>query len=221
MIETNTTKTRRRKGCLRAARHRAKLSRRAGRGRTVALLVFLWAFLTGPFRWPSPLAVSSYRTDRSPSWSVNGGENWPVTVYERGGGTSLARPRLPPAKGRYRTRPAMSRLMVDLRRPAARRDAAEALATRVQDPVTRAWIASLIASGEINRLSIWVRPGSTEETVISAWRRDAVAALEEAVPDNVAAYPDNGSLLAVAKLLEHLAGTETEGASARGMKPPL
>lgn len=197
----NTTERRRRnrqRPCQAVAMHRARIARRQGRSRLVVLLIFLWAILSGSFPPRSPGRVER--------------EGWPVTDYERGMGVdSLLRPRrsADSGKGRYRSRPTLSRLMADLRRPSARNDAALVLLARVTDHVTRAWAAEQIANGEINRLSIYVRPGRLEETSLAAWRDEADAALTEDASGAGPATPDRGSLLEVARLLEALAGTET------------
>lgn len=83
---------------------------------------------------------------------------------------------------------------------------------------TRAWAAERIAKGEINRLSIWIRPGRPEEVVCAAWRGEADAALADEQAAVASPSPDRGSLLDVARLLEALAGTETVTSS--GPKPP-
>lgn len=203
---------RRRKGCHAIAAQRARMARRQGRNRLIVMLVFLWAILSGPFR---SLPVS--QSDRGPSSPLPSsghaeGGDWPVTDYERGAGGHFMRRRLPSGTGRYRSRPSLVKLMADLRRPAARRDAAAALEARIADPVIREWIAARIAKDEINRLSIWVQLGRPEANVIDAWRGEADAALDEATVDTTSPSPDRGSLLQAAKLLETLAGTETTAA---------
>ncbi|SFJ47499.1 hypothetical protein SAMN03080618_03093 [Aquamicrobium aerolatum DSM 21857] len=120
--------------------------------------------------------------------------------------------------GRSRSRPSFTQLMADLRRPAARKDAAVALMSRIADPVVRQWVAEQIAKGEINRLSIWTRPGRSEETIMAAWRGEADAALADAEAGVASLSLSRGSLLEVARLLEELAGAET--ATASGPKPP-
>jgi hypothetical protein len=119
---------------------------------------------------------------------------------------------------RYRSRPSLSRLMADLRRPAARKDAAAALEARIADPAIRAWVAERVADNEINRLSIWVRPGRSEDTILAAWRGEADAALAEAEATIASPRTDRDSLMQVAKLLETLAGAET--ATSKGPKGP-
>jgi hypothetical protein len=110
---------------------------------------------------------------------------------------------------RYRSRPSLSHLMGDLRRPAARKDAAAALEACIADPVIRAWVAERIAKDEINRLSIWVSVGRSEEAILAAWRGEADAALAEAEANLASPRTDRDSLMQAAKLLETLAGTET------------
>ncbi len=99
--------------------------------------------------------------------------------------------------------------MADLHRPAARKDAAAALEARIVDPVVRGWVTERIAKDEINRLSIWVQSGRTEETVLAAWQNEAALAEETAPGRGSDAMPDHADMLRVAKLLESLAGTET------------
>lgn len=110
--------------------------------------------------------------------------------------------------------------MADLRRPAARADAAAALAPRISDPAVRAWAAERIENEEINRLAIWVRPGRSEEFVLAAWQEEAEAALAEKTASGKGTdiAPDRSDMLRVARLLETLAGTET--AKSDGPRPP-
>lgn len=211
-----------RKNCHAIASLRARHARRQGRSRTIAMLVFVWAFLSGPFRLPAVASQLARGPSFPPSPSGEGGkdDDWPVTDYERGVGGHLMQPRPVTASGteRYRSRPSLSKLMADLRRAAARKDAAAALEARIADPIIREWIAARIAKDEINRLSIWVQPGRAEKTVMAAWRDEADAALAEEQAAVASRSPDRGSLLDVAKLLETLAGAEAVTAS--GPKPP-
>lgn len=210
----------RRKGCLAIALQRARMARRQGRNRVIVMMVFLWAFLSGPFRLP-PV----FQPDRglfSPPMPSGHAEcaDWPITDYERGAGGYLMRRRSARSSGtgRYRFRPTLAKLMRDLRRPGARKEAAAALEARIADPVAREWVAGRIAKDEINRLSIYVRPGRLEETILAAWRDEADAALAEAASSTGTATPDTASLLEVARLLEAIAGTET--VTTRGSKQP-
>ena len=214
MIDTDRTSSRmeRWKRCYALALQRARMARRQGRNRLVMLMLFLWALLSTMARsmvdTGYPQTAPSYRLRASGTSET---EDWPVTDYERGlGGDIFLRPR-PSASGtgRYRSRPSFSRLMADLRRPAPREDAAHALLSRISDSATRKWAAERIAKDQVNRLSIWVRPGRTETDILTAWRGEADAALDEAVSDAASLPPDRGSLLQAAKLLETLAGTET------------
>lgn len=207
-----TSRKERWRRCHALALQRARMARRQGRNRLVALLVFIWALLSAitssskdagfPLKAPSPHP----RTSGTPE-----ANDWPVTDYERGlGGDVFLRPRRSVSgTGRYRSRPTLAKLMADLRRPAAREDAAHALLTRISDPVTRTWAVERIAKNEINRLSIWVRPGRSETDTLAIWRDEADAALADEQAAAASPSPDRGSLLDVAKLLETLAGTET------------
>ena len=207
--------------CHALAMQRARMARRQGRNRLVALLVFLWALLSAVARsrvdagYPQTAPSPRPRTSGTPET-----EDWPMTDYERGlGGDVILRPRPPVSQtGRYRSRPSLARLMADLRRPAAREDAALALLARIPDPVTRTWAVARIAGDQVNRLSIWVRPGRSEADTLAVWRDEADAALADEQAAVASPSPDRGSLLDVAKLLEAIAGTETVTAS--GPKRP-
>lgn len=201
---TKRPKTESRRGCYEVARRRAQQARRRGLNPVLVALAFAWAFLSAPFGralLPTP-ALRPKGRQASP-------ESWPVTDYERGHPGPFRR-RSSASGNRYRGRPSMQRLMADLRRPAARADAAAALALRIPDPAVRKWAAERIVKDEINRLSIWARPGRSEEAILAAWQWETEA--EEA--DKVSAKdsdssPDAADMRRVAKLLELLAGTET------------
>lgn len=202
----------RRTDCYEVARRRARRARRTGLNPVLVCLLFVWAFLSAPFGrnvFPAPAVGPGGR--KVPP------EDWPVTDYERGHPGPFKR-RSAPNGSRYRVRPSLQRLMVDLRRPAARADAAAALGLRIPDNAVRAWAAERIDEEEINRLAIWVRPGRSEEAVLAAWQEEADAALADVVPDTVSPSSDRGSLLGVAKLLETLAGAETD--TSDGPRPP-
>lgn len=221
MNSTEHHRRERRKGCHAIAAQRARMARRQGRNRLIVMLIFVWAILSGPFRSPPASQPDRGPSCPPPSSGHAEGGDWPVTDYERGmGGDLLLPPRSTAASGtgRYRSQPSLAKLMSDLRRPAAREDAALVLLARIVDPVIREWVAARIAKDEINRLSIWVQPGRTEATIMAAWRGEADAALDDAASDTASLSPDRGSLLNVARLLETLAGAET--ATATGPKPP-
>lgn len=201
-----------RKGCHAIAKQRARHARKQGRSHAIVLMIFLWALLSGPFRTPSVAFLPDRGTSPLPPLPRRAEDNdWPITEYERGAGGYIMRPRsgVIARTGRYRSRPSLSRLMTDLHRPAARKDATAALKARITDPVIRAWVTERIAKEEFNRLSIWVRPGRTEEAVMAAWHDEAEIALADAEEANLVS-PDKASLMHVAKLLETIAGTEGE-----------
>lgn len=209
----------RRRGCYAVASRRARQARQNGKSRLLVAMIFIWALLTGPFPpWPAARLPGGPCPMARPPGSPEG-EDWPISVYERGGGP-IMRPRRAASSGatRYRTRPTLWRLMADLRRPAARKDAAAALEVRIDDPIARAWALDRIAKDEINRLSIWVQPDREEKSIMAAWRGEADAALAEAEAKAATPTPDRGSLLQVAKLLETLA--ETDSVTATGPKRP-
>lgn len=213
-MTTDRRTKKRRKGCYEVAMRRARRARRTGLNPVLIWLLFVWAFLSAPFG-PGVLPR------RAPG-SGNGQasqDDWPVTEYERGHPGPFRR-RSSPSGSRYRVRPSLQRLMADLRRPAARADAAAALALRISDPAVRAWAAERIDNEEINRLAIWVRPGRSEEAVLAVWHEEMEAALaEKAASDRgTDIAPDRVDMLRVARLLETLAGTET--ATADGPKRP-
>lgn len=204
-MTTETRKKDRRRGCYSVAVRRAWQARRRGLNPVIVVMAFIWAFVSAPFGeavLPAPVTRSRGYEQRSP-------EDWPVTDYERGHpGPFKHRPSSGGA--RYRSRPSMQRLMADLRRPAARADAAAALAQRLADPSVRAWAAERIAEDEINRLSIWVRPGRSEEAILAAWQCEAEADLaEKAAVKDYDQNPEPAEMCRVARLLKALAGTET------------
>lgn len=171
-------KTRRRKqrSCWEIACWHARQARRQGMNPVLVALVFLAALLS----IMPPLSFPTTAPQRRRSCS---GEDWPVTDYERGyPGPELKR------KGhkgdRYGARPSMRRLMRDLRRPASRADAEQALLGRLSDADLRIWVSERIANDQINRLSIFVRPGSPDEAVIAGWRSELTA--DQAAEDEAA-----------------------------------
>lgn len=194
-----------RKGCYEVALRRARLARRVGSGASVVWLLFVWALLSAPFaRKVLPLHMPARMGGQTSQ------EDWPVTDYERGLSGPFKRGSFPD-DSRYRVRPSLKRLMGDLRRPAARADAAAALALRIPFPEVQTWAAKRIDKGEINRLAIWVRPGRPEDAVISAWQEEANAERhEDAVAARGGDVPaERADMLRVARLLDELAGTET------------
>lgn len=87
------------------------------------------------------------------------------------------RPRPPYGRilhSRYRSIPSMSRLMRDLKRPAAHAAARAALMARIGgDDVTLGWAAGLVDAGAEWRLALHARSGASDADVVSAWRAEA------------------------------------------------
>jgi hypothetical protein len=119
-------------------------------------LAFVFAFLPVP---------SSRRQPAS-------GDDWPITDYERGVSGPLKRAHDDVGRERYVSRPTMRRLVRDLRRPAARADARQALLARVPDGDLRAWVSIQIGKGRVNRLSVYAREGIRDEIVLAAWQAE-------------------------------------------------
>lgn len=213
-MTTDRRTKKRRKDCCGVAMRRARRARQKGFNPVLVWLLFMGAFLSAPFG----LRALLRRVPEYPNGHASP-DDWPVTDYERGHSGPFKR-RSSPNGSRYRSRPSMQRLMADLRRPAARADAATALALRISEPAVRTWAAERIDKEEINRLAIWVRPGRSEEGILAAWQEEAEAALaEKAEPTKgTDAAPDRTDMLRVAKLLEVLAGTET--VTSEGPKRP-
>lgn len=92
---------------------------------------------------------------------------------------------------RYKVRPTMHRLVRDLRRPVARKEARDLLLGRIVEMDLREWVAQRIDLDEISRLAICARPGASDDVVIEAWRmeldRDRRVATLEAEAERVQA----------------------------------
>lgn len=193
-----------RKSCYAVAAQRARLTRMERRSNLFFLLTFLWAIISSPFR-------SRRSQDQAHS------EEWPITEYERGAVGPFPR-RQASSNARYSARTSLSTLVADLRRPAARDAAYRALLERVIDPVTRAWVADRFANDDIIRLSVWAREGRREDWILAAWRHEANVAMDEAAAEIGVPHLDRASMRQLARLLDEMAGAETESAS--GPKPP-
>lgn len=161
------------KECLTIARQRALQFRRGGGGSVQTALLFVWLLLL--------YVLQGLRRDprvrlRCPADAVNCGD----AIAVQGNASAPERPlRLINAPydsaNRYRLPPSLNRLMYDLRRSAARKDAAAELELRIPDERTRWWVQEMIADGDINRLSVFVRPGCEERAILKAWREEADA----------------------------------------------
>lgn len=74
----------------------------------------------------------------------------------------------------------LARIIRDLRRPATRAAAEEALMARISDPITRDWVRSMIDNDQVTPLAYALALGD-EEAVMKSWERDARRALEPAL----------------------------------------
>ncbi|HEY5797713.1 MAG TPA: hypothetical protein VIU82_22135 [Bosea sp. (in: a-proteobacteria)] len=82
----------------------------------------------------------------------------------------------------------MSRILRDLRRPAAHDAARAALLARIgRDDVTLSWAAGLVDSGHVWRLALAVRPGMPDAEVVILWRSEARAEIAAAEAEAAAA----------------------------------
>lgn len=150
-------KSRRRgRSCWEAARSRARQARRKGMSPFLVALAFVLAFLS----------LSSSRRH------LGSGDDWPITDYERGVSRPLKRQRDGAGSDRYIARPTMRRLMRDLRRPAARAHAEQALLARLPDDDLREWVSYQIGKDRISRLSVYAREGLRDGAVVDAWRAE-------------------------------------------------
>lgn len=154
-----------RRSCWKAARIRVQRRRRPEGGRLIFLALVILELLSPPVS-RSWLFVAP--ADPEPLRRPN--------EYERG---ESFRPRNRPQHGRYPSRPSLARLMRDLRRPAARRDARRFLEGMIDDVITLRWVTERLDDGEVNRLAIYVRPGLSEESIFSAWSAEARAPVDD------------------------------------------
>lgn len=94
--------------------------------------------------------------------------------YERGGPPARM-PRTYDQWG-YSYRPSITKLLQDLSLPGRLgRNAAGALLARVDDPETKAWVAAQIEDGNFLELRRAKQMAGTEEGILAAWRRFAMA----------------------------------------------
>lgn len=94
--------------------------------------------------------------------------------YERGGPPARI-PRVYDLWG-YSYRPSIIKLLKDLSLPGKLgRNAAGALLARVDDPETNAWVAAQIEDGNFLELRRAKQMAGTEEGILAAWRRFAMA----------------------------------------------
>lgn len=208
-----TTTKRKRRGCWRArlahARQASAAARRANAGRLLAWLLFLLALLSIPvadFRAAPTAPVVRRKPVAAPPLLQDDGEpDRPATPYELGAPPSL-RPRWSPHAGRYGgSRPTLTRLLRDLRRPAARQEAADVLMARIPagDAELHDWVQEQLDDGSLTALVMWAQPGLTETDVFACWKEAARRQAEEEA----------------AALRETLTGDGSDGASGGIRKP--
>lgn len=90
--------------------------------------------------------------------------------------------------GRYRAAPSMSRILRDLKRPAAHDAATSALMARIGgDAITLGWVVAMVDAGGIWRLALHARPGVPDADVVAAWQAEARADRAAAEAEAVAA----------------------------------
>lgn len=178
-----TTRKRKRRGCWRVRLARARQARAAARkanaGRLLAWLLFLLALLSIPvadFRaTPARATVKRKPMPVPPLVPDDGGASRPPSPYELGAPPSL-RPRWSPHAGRYGgSRPTLARLLRDLRRPAAGREAADVVMARIPagDAELRDWVQEQLDDGSLTALMMWAQPGLTETDVFACWKEAA------------------------------------------------
>lgn len=110
--------------------------------------------LAGPAAAPAARPRPAVRDDRSPD----------AIERERGEGGYLMPPRRDARRyGRYKSTPTYRRLVRDLQRPAARKEALDVLKKRLDlPPEARGWLDGLEKEDELAALLPFVRPGLTD-----------------------------------------------------------
>lgn len=163
------------RSCVEIAGYRARHARERVRT-SVAPLSPLRGEVAFGVAWLSALASSLVMTPFRARPSPRSEPTYQATPQELGVPGPL-RPRPQDGHllhGRYRVAPSMSRLMRDLRRPAAYNAARAALLARIgSDPDTLSWAAGLVDSGGAWRLALHARSGASDADVVSAWRAEA------------------------------------------------
>lgn len=187
------SKKRRQKNCGEIAMVRARHARHQKKNPFLVGLAFIAALL--PMRSPAIFPVIPRRVETD--------DDWPISDYERGYSTS---PRL--RRERYRERPTMKRLMFDLRRPAACKEAERFLLTRINDDGLREWVSEQVREDRVNRLSIYVRYNLSDDAVIASWQAELDA-------ENSAADEAANEASTQANVMQTLAGIMTTGSSTK------
>lgn len=184
-----TTRKRKHRGCWPARLARARQARAAARkanaGRLLGWLLFVLGLLSIPV---ADLSAPPARTmgkrkpgAARPLVSNDDGASSPPSPYELGAPPSL-RPRWSSQSGRYGgSRPTLARLVRDLRRPAAGREAGDMLMARipVEDAELCDWVQEQLDDSSLTALVMWARPGLAETDVFASWSKAARRQAEE------------------------------------------
>lgn len=168
------------------ARQARAAARRRSRGWLLLLLAFAWGMLSpSSAPAPRPFRDASPRPASTPPVlpDDDGDASRPPSAYERGE-PHRWRPKRRPELGRYGgTLPTLSRLIGDLRRAHARRDAADALMARLPagDERLHDWVRQQLDEGNVSVLALWARPGIADVDIMAAWSAAAqMETLDEA-----------------------------------------
>lgn len=184
-----TIRKRKHRGCwharLRRARHARASARKASTGRLLAWLLFLLALLSNPVAdvraTPGGTSGKRQSVPVPPLVPDDDEGSRPPSPYELGAPPSL-RPRWRGHGSRYaRGHPRLSRLLRDLRRPAAAQEAADMLMARVPagDAELRDWVQGQLDDGSVTALAMWTRPRAAETEVFACWKEAARRQAEE------------------------------------------
>lgn len=182
-----TTRKRKRRSCwdvrLARARQARAAARRRNAGKLLACILFVLAFLSAPVTGFSVTPAAFARTRQSvvaPPLAPERLDHW-ASPYELGAPGAL-RPRVRSGHGRYGNRRlTLARLLKDLRRPAARREAADMLMARIPtgDAELREWVQGQLDDGSMSALVVWAQPGLAEPDVLLNWKEAARQQAEE------------------------------------------
>lgn len=179
------TDTRNRR-CWNARLSRAQLARQRARRRRAGWLL-AWLLFALAFLSPA-VVVAAPDAEREGARRAGGGDyggvSRSVSPFQSDAPNTL-RPRWVSQSGRYGgSRPSLARLLRDLRRPAARREAADMLLARLPagEVRLRDWVAEQLSTGSVTPLATWARSGMPDGDIIAAWRGAARREAESDVP---------------------------------------
>ncbi len=173
------TKTMKRKRCWDVRLARARQARQRARKRRAGWLLMWIVFVLAFF---SPAMVLAPKEVRHQGVAASGTMRHESSPTSQSGLLGVGAPLVhrPRMSGRYdNSRPSLARLLRDLRRPAARQDAADMLLSRLPtgEAGLREWVAEQLDDGSLSALALWARPGMGDDEIIATWkgaaRRDA------------------------------------------------